>query len=53
VPADVYEKVIDFFESECATSPCAKDQMRKRLGPGMYVTAQKMYMLETFEVLVP
>ena len=28
VPADVHENVFEFFESECATSPCAKHEMR-------------------------
>ena len=29
-------QVQKFYEVECATSPCAKDKMRKRLGPTIY-----------------
>jgi hypothetical protein len=50
VSMEVEKLLLQFFESECATSPCAKDQVRKRLGPSMYIIAQKMYMLETYEV---
>ena len=29
-------QVQKFYEVECATSSCAKDKMRKRLGPTIY-----------------
>ena len=28
-------QVVDFYEAECATSPCSKDKVRKRVGPKM------------------
>ena len=51
VSEDVEEAVVEFLLSECATSPCAKDQVRKRIGTNMYEVAQKTYMLDTFEVI--
>ncbi len=40
-----------FYDQECATSPCAKDKMRKRLGPKNYIEAQAMYQLDTFDAM--
>jgi hypothetical protein len=39
------------FETECATSPCAKDQVRMRLGTGMYLVAQALIMMGTLWAL--
>ena len=43
--------MLRFYEDECATSPLAKDKVRKRVGPKMYLTAQKLYMLDTYPEL--
>jgi len=43
--------VDEFFHRVCATSPCSKDQVRKRLGPKMYLAAQKLVMMDTFKEL--
>ena len=45
-------QVQKFYEVECATSPCAKDKMRKRLGPTIYQEAQAMYQMDTFKVCI-
>ena len=39
------EKVGAHYEKHCATSPSAKDQVRKRLGPLSYITAPLLVLL--------
>ena len=38
-------------ETECPTSPCAKDRVRKRLGTGMYLIAPMMLLYGTYAAM--
>ena len=44
-------KVQQHYEDKCATSPCAKDKVRKRLKTRLYVVAQMMVLFSTFAAL--
>ena len=48
---DCVTQVKKHFDTECATSPCAKDQVRMRLGTGMYLVAQALIMMGTLWAL--
>ena len=47
----VFAQVQKCYEDNCATSPCMKDKVRKRLGTGFYLLAQMMVMMCTFASL--
>ena len=43
--------ITEFYEANCATSPCERDQLRRRIGPGQYIYARLMIMLSTYSEL--
>ena len=47
----VFAQVQKCYEDNCATGPCMKDKVVKRLGTGFYHVAQMMVMMCTFALL--
>ena len=43
--------ITEICEAICATSPCERDQLRQRIGPGQYIYARLMVMLSTYSEL--
>ena len=43
--------VTEFYTARCATSPCARDHVRKKIGPNVYITAPLLILLSTYREL--
>ena len=41
----------ELFTAECARSPAVRDQVRRRVGPGLYQTAQALFVYSTYATL--
>jgi len=44
---DVKEKVDVYYKAKCATSPCAKHQVRKRIGPLCYIVVPLLILMSS------
>jgi len=42
-------QVVNWFKENCPTSPCAKDFVRKRLGPTIYMIGRTLIMSGTYK----
>jgi hypothetical protein len=48
---EVQEKVQKYYEENCPTSPCARDQVRRRLAIGLFMVLPAMIIFSTFKEL--
>jgi hypothetical protein len=49
VSKDVVDKIRQFFETNCTTSPCAKDIIRSRIGRNIRIEAPMLIMHDTLK----
>jgi hypothetical protein len=48
MPKEQQKAIQEFYENELPTSPCTRDQVRRRLGSGFYQTLPALMMYMTF-----